>query len=294
MRTILKMIPVLALALVGLPGTVLAGLQQDWANRKQTIELPTGVTLRYVETGPPAGEPLILLHGLTDSSRSWSMTLTILEPKYHVFIPDQRGHGASEAPGCCYAMADFAGDLVAFMDAKGIAKATLAGHSMGGFIAQYVAIAHPERVKRLVLVASAAAGVGNDVLEWVRAQARTFTSLPIDPNFIDQWTSNPSPVDPTFLKYVKSETSYVPIRTWREATLGLLGQDFQSVLPEVKVPTLILWGSADPVFATVDQNLLRTALSGAAKTFRIYDGVGHNMQWEQPLRVAQDIYAFVP
>ena len=284
----------LALALLVATTTAqAAGLQEGWAGRKQAVALPNGVTLRYVEAGPADGHPLILLHGLTDTSRSWSMTLPLLERKYHVLIPDQRGHGASDAPACCYAVPDFAGDLVALMDAEGIAKATVVGHSMGGFIAQYTAIAYPERVDRLVLVATGASGVGNETLDWVLEQARTLTQ-PIDPKskFIEEWTSNSNPVDAVFLEHVKPETARTPPQTWTGATLGLMVEDHRHLLPRVRAPVLILWGDQDPILPEASQKLLREALPGAE--YKVYEKAGHNLLWEQPEQVAQDIIGFVP
>ena len=63
---------------------------------------------------------------------------------------DQRGHGDSEQPGCCYTIDDFAADIVAFLHGVGISRATLVGHSASGFIARRVAETHPDRVARLV------------------------------------------------------------------------------------------------------------------------------------------------
>ena len=285
-------LPALTL-LVATTSAQAAGLQEGWAGRKQAVTLPTGVTLRYVEAGPADGQPLILLHGLTDTSRSWSMTLPLLERKYHVLIPDQRGHGASDAPACCYAVPDFAGDLVALMDAERIARATIVGHSMGGFIAQYTAIAYPERVERLVLVATGASGVGNATLDWVLEQARTLTH-PIDPRskFIEEWTSNPNQVDPVFLEHVKSETARTPPQTWMGATLGLMVEDHRHLLPRVTAPALILWGDRDTILPEASQELLREMLPGAED--KVYEQAGHNLPWEQPERVAQDILGFVP
>jgi non-heme chloroperoxidase len=286
------LLPALAL-LVVTAGAQAAGLQEGWAERKQAVTLPNGVTLRYVEAGPADGPPLILLHGLTDSSRSWSMTLPLLERKYRVLIPDQRGHGASDAPACCYAIPDLAGDLVALMDAKGIAKATVAGHSMGGFVAQYAAIAYPERFDRLVMVSTGASGVGLEALDWALEQARTLT-YPIAPKskFMEEWMANPNPVDPVFLEHARIETARTPPQTWTGATLGVMVEDHRHLLPRVKAPTLILWGDQDPILSEATQTLLREVLPGAER--RTYEKAGHALHWEQPERVAQDIIGFVP
>lgn len=78
--------------------------QAGWVARKQSVYLPNGIDLAYVELGDPQGEPLLLLHGFTDTSRSWTELAPHLE-RYRVLIPDLRGHGASDKPDCCYALA---------------------------------------------------------------------------------------------------------------------------------------------------------------------------------------------
>jgi pimeloyl-ACP methyl ester carboxylesterase len=78
--------------------------------------------------------------------------LPLLSPAYRALAPDQRGHGDSDKPECCYAADDFAADVDAFMDAVGIEGATLVGDSSGDLIAQRVALSYPPRVSRLVLI----------------------------------------------------------------------------------------------------------------------------------------------
>ncbi|HEU0252778.1 MAG TPA: alpha/beta fold hydrolase, partial [Pyrinomonadaceae bacterium] len=116
--------------------------------------LKTGVRLRYAYRGDANGTPVIMLHGFTDSWFSFSTVAPLLDSKYRVYILDQRGHGDSDRPVGGYAMQQFAADVVAFMDAMNLKQAVIVGHSMGSFVAQHVAIEAPERVSKLVLVAS--------------------------------------------------------------------------------------------------------------------------------------------
>ena len=118
-----------------------------------TIKLKTGVRLHYAVQGNADGEPIIMLHGYSDSWFSFSRVMPLLDRKYRVYVLDQRGHGKSDQPSSGYALQDLARDVVAFMDAKGIQRATVIGHSMGSFVAQHVAATAPARVQRLVLLA---------------------------------------------------------------------------------------------------------------------------------------------
>jgi non-heme chloroperoxidase len=101
-----------------------------------TAHLATGLRLHYAERGDKEGEAIVFLHGYSDSWYSFSRVLPLLSLEYHAFAVDERGHGDSERPECCYTVDDFAADVPAFMDEVGIEKATLVGHSGGGMIAQ--------------------------------------------------------------------------------------------------------------------------------------------------------------
>ncbi|MGH7586774.1 MAG: alpha/beta fold hydrolase [Gemmatimonadales bacterium] len=122
------------------------------------VQLSTGIRLRYAVQGDPEGRPVILLHGVTDSWFSWSRILPLLPSAWRVYALDQRGLGGTSAPGSGYGLPALADDVVAFLDAKGIERATVIGHSMGSLVAQHVAAGAPERVSRLVLVDAAIAG----------------------------------------------------------------------------------------------------------------------------------------
>ena len=114
--------------------------------------LASGVRLPYVEQGDSDGVPVVLLHGVTDSLRSWEPVLPYLPSSIRAFAVTQRGHGDADRPAAGYHPRDFAADVVAFLDAVGIERAVLAGHSMSSYIAERVASEHPERVLGVVLV----------------------------------------------------------------------------------------------------------------------------------------------
>ena len=90
MKRILLALAMLACTLTSLPAPAIAAPvnQAEWSSLKTEVRLPSGIKLAYVELGDPNGEPLLLLHGYTDSSRSWSLTAPYLS-HYRLIIPDQ-------------------------------------------------------------------------------------------------------------------------------------------------------------------------------------------------------------
>jgi 3-oxoadipate enol-lactonase len=116
------------------------------------------------------GEPLVLVHGLRDDHGAWSAMLPWLAPHRRVFACDLRGHGETSLGSAGGTLAQLAGDLVAFLDAVGLERADLCGFSLGGTIVLRVAIDHPERVGRLVPVATSSR-VGRAAVAWYEEQA---------------------------------------------------------------------------------------------------------------------------
>ncbi|MEV4759890.1 alpha/beta hydrolase [Micromonospora sp. NPDC049559] len=110
-----------------------------------------GVRLSCEVTGDPVAPPVVLLHGLGSDGSSWHAVAAALADRWRVYVPDQRGHGRSDRPGE-YSFELLRDDLLGLLDALGLARAALVGHSMGGVAAYLLAQDHPERVERLVLV----------------------------------------------------------------------------------------------------------------------------------------------
>src|SRR5690349_19388570 len=141
------------------------------------VSLAGRLALSVVDQGPNDGLPVVLLHGLTDSWWSWSEVLPHLPPTWRVLVPSQRGHGDSDSPAApsAYAVEEMARDGIALLDARGLARAVVVGHSMGGTVAERVAVLAPERVRALVLIASTATWAGHPGVEDLRVQVAALT-----------------------------------------------------------------------------------------------------------------------
>jgi non-heme chloroperoxidase len=259
----------------------------------KSVELASGVTLPYVEQGDPSGIPVVLLHGVTDSWRSFELVLPLMPSSLHVFALTQRGHGDAERPAEGYRTRDFAADIVAFFDALNLSGVVLVGHSMGGTNAQRVAIDHGARLAGLVLVDSFAGFRWNAGIVDFCEHGVFPLADPVDPAFIREFQESTfaRPVPPAFVDLVVSESMKVPAHVWRAAFAGFLEDDVAGEWSRIDVPTLLVWGDRDAYVPRADQDTLREAIPGSR--LLVYEGTGHTPHWEEPARFVADLVAFV-
>lgn len=243
------------------------------------VVLPGGLRLNYVQGGPADGPAVLLLHGMSDSSFSFSRVLPLMPAHLRVVAVDQRGHGRSDRPALGYSMDAFASDLLSLMDALLIDRATVVGHCMGSFIARRAAEKAPDRIARLVLLGTALTA-RNAVIRDLMTAAESLTD-PIDETFIREFQASTigRPVPPAFFEQVVAESGLLPAHAWRQAIAGLL--DYQPQWP-ITVPTTILGGELDSVFSPSEHAALFTATERS--TLHIEPGIGHALHWEAPER----------
>src|SRR5690625_4378913 len=117
------------------------------------IDTPRG-RFAYRESGPAAGKPFVMIHGWPESSYCWKGVVEHLKPELRVIAPDMRGLGDSTREGTLeqFQKQAIAADMVAALDTLGIQDFYLVGHDWGGVVAQEVALAIPERVRRMVIM----------------------------------------------------------------------------------------------------------------------------------------------
>jgi non-heme chloroperoxidase len=258
-----------------------------------TVHLATGPRLHYAERGDREGEAIVFLHAYTDSWFAFSRVLPLLSRSYHAFAPDERGHGDSDKPECCYTVDDFTADVDAFMDAVGIEEATLVGDSSGGMIAQRVALEYPHRVSRLVLMGSPTTLLNNEAVIEAGEEMRALED-PISPEFVREFhlSTIHHPVPEEFLSTALSETLKVPARVWRGYMEGVvLTVDDTARLGEINSPTLILWGERDAILGCEKQERRAAAIPDA--TLRVYPDTGHAVAFERPEWVVRDLEGFI-
>jgi non-heme chloroperoxidase len=224
---------------------------------------------------------VLMLHGLTDSSFSFSRVLPLLPSDVRFVALDQRGHGNSDRPVRGYSIDDFATDALQVMDALHVFEAVVIGHSMGSFVARRMAERAPDRVSRLVLIGTALTAQNAAIAELLT----DFASLtdPVDERFIREFQTSciHRHVPDAFMERVIAESRKVPARVWQAAIAGLW--TYQPQWP-LTVPTTVIGGEKDAVFSPAEHADLFHATERSA--LYIEPNVGHTIHWEAPERFA--------
>jgi non-heme chloroperoxidase len=257
----------------------------------QDVRLATGIRLHYAAQENADGDPMVFLHGWPDSWFSFSRLFPLLAVRYRVYAIDQRGFGESERPQSGYAIGELASDVAAFLDAVGLERATIVGHSFGSFVARRVAVAHAARVERLVLIGSGVSAA-NQVTREVQAAMADLPD-PVPDAFAREFQAGTAyvPLPDEFFNQIVRESLKLPARLWRDVFDRLLAFDDRDELHRITAPTLLLWGDRDAIFPRKDQDGLVGAIPGAR--LKVYAETGHCPNWERPQEVAADLIAFM-
>ena len=256
------------------------------------LTLPAGGDIEYVDRGNRDGLPVIFLHGVTDSWRSFEGVLAHLPPSIRAIAISQRGHGRSSQPEGEYTFRTFAADARAVLDVLQIRSAIVVGHSMGAMVASQFAVDFPERTRALVLMGAFASMRDNPAVAELGPHIATLTD-PVDPAFIRAFQEGTvvrrSPAG--LVDMAVRESQRLPARVWRAIFAEFQKTDLVRALTAVKAPALIVWGDRDNVVTRADTDRLRGALPQARLV--IYEGAGHGFHWEDPSQFARDLVTFL-
>jgi len=257
--------------------------QDAWADRKQFIN-PAGLEIAYVEIS--GAEPaLVLVHGFTDTSRSFSLLAPHLAGRRLIML-DLRGHGAS-SPGKGFGIADFADDIAALIRHLQLDQPVVVGHSLGAMVAIALAARYKELIGGLVVMAGTLKpDFASDHPLVAGVQALRDPISPTDP-FYDWWHACRPGVPQAFLAGLANDASAMPAARWRAILEEICRADLTSAAQGVRTPTLIIAGGCDPLFGEAHQQALWRCLAGA-RLLRA-EACGHNPHWEDPAFVARAI-----
>lgn len=254
--------------------------------------LSNGIRLAYVERGRRDGPVVVMLHGITDSHRSYELLQPHLPEAWRVIAITQRGHGRSAKPDVGYETRDLAADVCAFLDALGVERPIVVGHSMGAAVALQFAADFSNRVAGLVLMGAFAGFAGNPAVAAFERAISGFEEK-VDPWFVLDFQSSTFAelIPQSFLDIVVGESLRCPGFVWRAALQGLLNADVIAAAAKCHTPALLLRGDKDAFVPREDQLLLRDALSSARMV--TMQGVGHAPHWERPQETAALLQAFL-
>ena len=266
--------------------------------------LENGIQMEYAfknSTNASGPTPtLLLLPGFVSSWQFYGTMIDELPPNVQVFSPSLRGCGNSDKPSSGYSMEDYTEDVIQFLDQElsevEASNLTLVGHSMGGLVAQRLAMLHPERFSRLVLVGTS----GNpnpfenqelrDLLREVVHQddymVPKYLSLGMRLSLLSIQRDNRRIVN-----IGSRETAKSPSHVWQLSSLTMALTNHLGNLSAIEMPTMVAWGTNDNVFPRQDQMDLLSAI-GTNAQFKVYEDANHDLPWEVSKELAQDIAQF--
>lgn len=255
----------------------------------------------YYET-QGAGTPLVLLAGLGYPGWQWHKLAPLLAPHYQVITPDNRGVGQSSKPPGPYTASLLAADTVGLLDALAIEQAVILGHSMGGFVAQALALEYPQRVRKLILAATnfggprhvpitpAAMAVLTDTTVDPVTRFRNGLTVSTAPDFADR---QPEVIAEWLAWRLANPIDVGGYQAQLAIGLGLLREEacFEHRLAAITAPTLILFGAHDAVVPPANADLLAQRI--AHSRVHILPDAGHFFPLETPEEAARVIARFV-
>ena len=255
------------------------------------------VRLTYEVRGS-GDQPLLMIHGLGYDRFGWGPLPDLLAKEFTVVLPDNRGVGASDAPEGPYSVSQLAEDAIAVLDAAGIERTHLFGVSLGGYIAQELALSRPERLYKLVLASSAPGGPRAHPMpqRGLEAFGRFPTMgredglrLMVENSLGDRAVrERPELVDEIYAYRLSNAPT---IAGWQaQASAGATFDSFDRIAA-IDLPTLILQGTGDNVVDPRNAELLAELIPGAR--VELFPDCGHLLVWEAGAAVADTVKEFL-
>lgn len=243
-----------------------------------------GIRIAYEELG--VGDPLVFVHGLAYDRRGWGPLPGLLAEDFHVVLVDNRGVGDSDVPPGPYSVPEMADDVVAVLDAARIERANVFGVSLGGFIAQELALAHPERVRRLVLCSTSPGGA--DAFPMPARGVEAFGRYPAmereaglrlmaENSLGDHGVSERPELAEEIYRYRLARAPSVA--AWQAQRAASLAFDAGDRVSRIAAPTLVIHADADTVIDVRNGDLLASRIP-SARMIRVQDR-GHLVMWQE-------------
>lgn len=252
------------------------------------LRLRTGITVPCLIQGEGGAEPVLLLHAWGESHRSFDRLIPKLTG-FRIYAPDLRGQGEADKPQTGYSLAEQAEDAAAILDALTVPRAFVVGSSSGGYVAQQLAVVHPEKVAALVLTGCPVSLQGRTGFA---DEVDTLTD-PLDEDWVRDslsWFPLVHDVPAQYIENLVRDSLRMPAHAWKAILNGLREATPPTESGTIQAPTLILWGAQDNLLPRTDTETLAARITGSV--LKVYPDVAHAVLWEVPERVAEDATAF--
>ncbi|HRW92324.1 MAG TPA: alpha/beta hydrolase [Thermotogota bacterium] len=255
-------------------------------------------TVFFQEMG--SGEPLLLLHGFLGSHLDFAAVVQTLSSRFHVFVMDLPGFGLSDKnPELDLSKKGLAQSAWSFLQARGISRFSLLGHSMGGEVALNLALDHPESVSRLILVDSAGYSENQFLPGWVESNPwlgnllfRSFFQTAM----MQYPLSRSALYDASNLSFSHFARSFalvfhIPSKTLLSFNNQDDGGARAAEFSQLSLPTLLVWGEQDPIYPL--EHARRFLQHLANSTLTVLPECGHSPLIEKPTELSESILAFL-
>lgn len=240
-----------------------------------------------------SGFPLLLVMGLGYGRWGWDPLVPALVESHRVVRYDNRGIGESEKPAGPYTVAELADDAIQVLDERGIDRAHVVGASLGGMVAQELALSHPERVAKLALLCTTAGGSHAYAMPAptvaLFAEAATLAPELALRKFVENAVSARGALVDDLVER-RRENPPDPAGWQAQAAAGAVF-DASARLGEIDRETLVLTGNEDNVIDCRNSDLLAERIPGAR--LQVFPGTGHLFFWERPAEVAAALAEFL-
>lgn len=237
--------------------------------------------IHYEESG--SGDAILLLHGLGSCGQDWTLQVPALENKFRVIAPDMRGHGQTDKPRSGIRVAHLASDVIGLLDALSVERAHAVGLSLGGCVAQQLALDAPARVRSLALVNTFAhlepANPRHALMLVSRLTVLGLRGLPAQAHYIAA-RMFPKPEQEMLRKLAAERIASNDAATYRRLMLAIRAFDVRNRLGEIKCPTLVIAGDRDTTVPLRPKQLLVARIPGAR--FELIADSGHATPIDQP------------
>lgn len=234
-----------------------------------------GITLRYdiAEAQEGLNAPwLILAHSLATDLTLWDDNLAALTQKFRVLRFDTRGHGGSSAPETAYDFTLLTADVLGLMNELGIERAHFCGISMGGMIAQHVALAAPRRIAKLVLVSTTSGYPPEARALWAEriAGVRQNGLAPLVQPTLERWFTEPfRTAQPQIMQRIGALIAATPVAGYIGSGQAIASFDITDRVGAIRSPTLVIVGSEDTgTPPAMGQKIVETILGAHLETIQ--------------------------